>query len=179
MFFKKKRTLKQQLIIMTFIAMVMFAFCYAMVPIYNVFCKVAGINGKTADKPQPLITKVDKSRMVSIELISMNDNNQATSFKATDKKFEFHPGEYVKTQFTVKNLTDKPLVVQAIPSVSPNQASNHVKKVECFCFQKQYLAPNEEVELPLKFTIDPALSYKINQLSLAYTLFDITDKERG
>tara|TARA_R110002110_G_scaffold271566_3_gene486991 strand:+ start:17571 stop:18119 length:549 start_codon:yes stop_codon:yes gene_type:complete len=174
---KVKKSLKKQLAIMTFTVMAMFAFCYALVPIYNVFCQVVGLNGKTPDKPQPLIAKVDTSRTIELELMGMMNENTATIFQPADKKFTMHPGEYVKTHFTVKNLTNRPMVVQAIPSVSPNIAGNHVKKVECFCFQKQYLAANEEATLPLKFTVDPAISYKVNHMTLAYTLFDITDKE--
>lgn len=174
---KEKKSLKKQLVIMVFAVMAMFAFCYALVPLYNVFCQVAGLNGKTPDKPQPLITKVDTSRTIELELMGMMNENTPTTFKPADKKFTMHPGEYVQTHFIVKNLTSHAMVVQAIPSVSPNIAGNHVKKVECFCFQKQYLAPNEEVTLPLKFTIDPAISYKIKHMTLAYTLFDITDKE--
>lgn len=174
---EKKLSLKKQLVIMVFVVVAMFAFCYALVPLYNVFCQVTGINGKTNDKPQPLITKVDKNRTVTIELMGMTNENTLTTFTPKDKKFTLHPGEYIQTAFLVKNLTDHPIVIQAIPSVSPNTAANHIKKVECFCFRKQYLAAHEEMELPLKFTIDPAISHKVSQLSLAYTLFDITDKE--
>ncbi|MGE4349796.1 MAG: cytochrome c oxidase assembly protein [Candidatus Berkiella sp.] len=171
------KKLRKHLIIMAFAVIAMFAFCYALVPLYNVFCQVTGLNGKTTDKPQPLIRTVDQNRNVTIELLSMTNQNTAAEFEPGDKKFTLHPGEYVQTHFRVKNLTSRPMVVQAIPSVSPNIAANYIKKVECFCFQKQYLAANEEAELTLKFTIDPAMSHKINQLSLAYTLFDITDKE--
>lgn len=171
------KSLKKQLYMMALIVVLMFGFCYALVPLYNKFCQVTGLNGKTNDRPQPLISKVDKNRSITIELLSETNENTPATFKASDKKFTFHPGEYVRTSYKVKNLTNRPMVVQAIPSVSPNQAANHVKKIECFCFQKQYLAPNEEVELPLKFTVDPAMSHKVHQMSLAYTLFDITDKE--
>lgn len=173
----KTKSLGKQLIIMTLLVAFMFGFCYLLVPIYNVMCKATGLNGKTSDRPQPLITKVDEARNVTIELLSTTNENTPATFKANDKKFTLHPGEYVRTSYKVKNLTSRPMVVQAIPSVSPNLAASHIKKIECFCFQKQYLEPNEEVELPLKFTIDPALSHKFNHLTLAYTLFDITDKE--
>lgn len=169
--------MQKQLVIMGIIVVLMFGFCYALVPIYNVFCKVTGLNGKTVDRPQPLISKIDQNRTITIELLSMTHENPPVMFTAGDKKFSFHPGEYILTHYTVKNLTDRPMVVQAIPSVSPNTAANHIKKIECFCFQKQYLEPNETLDLPLKFTVDPVLSSKVNQLTLAYTLFDITDKE--
>lgn len=173
----KTKAMRKHLIIMVLAVAGMFGFCYALVPLYNVFCEVTGLNGKTDDKPQPLITKVDKNRTITIELLSSTNEHTPAEFKSGHKKFSLHPGEYVQTHFTVKNLTNRPMVVQAIPSVSPNIGASHIKKVECFCFKKQYLAPNETAELPLKFTIDPAISHKISQMSLAYTLFDITDKE--
>jgi cytochrome c oxidase assembly protein subunit 11 len=170
----KGTKLRKHLIIMSIAVIGMFGFCYALVPMYNVMCKIAGTNGKIDGRPQPLITKVDKSRTVTVELLSTLNKDMPGEFKAQDKKFSLHPGEYVETKYWVKNLTNSPMVVQAIPSVAPGLAAKHIKKIECFCFQRQELAPNEGVWLPLKFTVDPAISHKLQTLTLAYTLFDVT-----
>lgn len=169
--------LKKHLIVMSAIVVGMFAFCFALVPLYSVFCKVTGLNGKTSGKVQPLITKVDKSRTVTVELLATLNGSLPTQkgeFLAKTKKVTLHPGEYVTTSYWVKNLTDKPMIVQAIPSVAPGLAANHIKKIECFCFQRQPLEANQGQEMRLVFTVDPALPTNIKTITLAYTLFDVT-----
>lgn len=168
------KRLKKQLLIMTAIVVGMFAFCYALVPIYTVFCKVTGLNGKTDGQSQPMITKVDKSRTVTVELLATVNQSLPGEFLALDKKFTLHPGEYVTTSYRVKNLTQQAMTVQAIPSVTPGLAARHIKKIECFCFTKQPLEPLEDKEMPLVFTVDPALPTNIQTITLAYTLFDVT-----
>jgi cytochrome c oxidase assembly protein subunit 11 len=170
----QSKRLKKHLIILGFAVLGSFAFCFALVPLYNVFCKVAGTNGKIDGRPQPIIAKVDKNRMVTVELVSTLNKDTQAEFVAQDKKFYFHPGEYVETKYWVKNLTNQPMIVQAIPSVAPGQTAKHIKKIECFCFSRQELGPGEGMWLPLKFTVDPVINKKFSTLTLAYTLFDVT-----
>ncbi|MCS5710083.1 cytochrome c oxidase assembly protein [Candidatus Berkiella aquae] len=169
--------LKKQLLIMLAIVAGMFLFCFALVPLYNVFCKVTGLNGKTAPTAQAPVGKVDKSRTVTVELLTtLNHAMPPGEFSGKDRKVTLHPGEYVTTSYRVKNLTNQPRVVQAIPSVTPGLAAKHVNKVECFCFVHQPLNPLEEKEFRLVFTVDPALPAQYHTLTLSYTLFDVTDK---
>ena len=74
------------------------------------------------------------------------------------------------------NNTDKAMIGQVIPSVSPGRGAEYFHKTECFCFERQELAAGEKIELPVRFIVDPALPQEIGSLSLGYTLFDITDK---
>lgn len=171
------KKIRKQLMIMLAIVVGMFGFCYALVPIYNVFCQVTGLNGKTSNEAQKNLFKVDKSRTVTIELLAtLNESLTVGSgeFTAKTKKYTLHPGETITTSYWVKNLTHEPKVVQAIPSVTPGLAARHIKKIECFCFQKQPLNAQEGKEMPLVFTIDPALPTNVKTITLAYTLFDVT-----
>lgn len=173
-----KPRLKKHLTIMLAVIVGMFAFCFALVPLYNVFCKVTGLNGKTAATAQtPIATaKVDTTRRVTVELLTTLNENISTEFAGKDKKMMLHPGEYVTTSYRVKNLTNKPMVVQAIPSVTPGLVAKHVNKIECFCFVHQPLKPLEEKEFRLVFTVDPAIPAQYQTLTLSYTLFDVTEK---
>ena len=172
----KAKRLKKHLLIMTLAVIFMFGFCYAMVPFYNVLCKATGLNGKVDNsKSLPTIGKVDTSRTITVELTSNLNEQLPGEFQAAHKKLTLHPGEYVTTSYWVKNLTDKPMTVQAIPSVSPGIAANHIKKVECFCFAHQHLEANQGMDMPLRFTIDPAIPTSVHTLTLAYTLFNITE----
>jgi cytochrome c oxidase assembly protein subunit 11 len=173
----QKKPIKKQLYIMLGIVVGMFAFGFALVPIYSVFCKVTGLNGKVDTTPTFTASHVDMTRTVTVELLAtLNDSlpPHCGEFRAEHKKFVLHPGEFVTTSYYIKNLTDKEMAVQAIPSVTPGLAAKHIQKVECFCFQRQPLNPLEGKAMPLVFTVSPNLPKDIHTLSLAYTLFDVT-----
>lgn len=173
-----KPRLKKHMFIMLAVIAGMFAFCFALVPLYNVFCKVTGLNGKTENTAQTAIAsaKVDMQREVTVELLTTLNESISTEFTGKDRKITLHPGEYVTTSYRVKNLTNKPMVVQAIPSVTPGLVAKHVNKIECFCFVHQPLKPLEEKEFRLVFTVDPAIPEQFHTLTLSYTLFDVTDR---
>jgi cytochrome c oxidase assembly protein subunit 11 len=172
----QQASIKKQLRIMLIIVVGMFGFCFALVPIYNVFCQATGLNGKTSGQARRPVAKVDYDRKVTVELLATLNEFIPCEFSPIHKKHTFHPGEYMETVFRVKNLTDKPMVVQAIPSVTPGLGARHINKVECFCFVRQPLEPNEEKDFPLVYTVDPLLPHGMKTLTLAYTLFDVTDR---
>ena len=75
-------------------------------------------------------------------------------------------------QFMAKNLTEDDKVGQAVPSVAPISASDHFKKIECFCFENQSFRANEERAMPLQFIVDPNLPEFVDTITLQYTLYD-------
>lgn len=170
--------LKKHVLRLILLGIFMFGFAFALIPFYNAFCKVTGLNGKTALNDNPDIKKIsiDTARFVSVQLTANVDAYTQASFKAEHEKYSFHPGEFVQTNFRVKNLTDRPMTIQAIPSVSPGQGAKHVKKIVCFCFQKQQLAAHQEMIMPLRFTVGAELPKRYKTLTLSYTLFDVTQR---
>ncbi|MDI1352081.1 MAG: cytochrome c oxidase assembly protein, partial [bacterium] len=90
-----------------------------------------------------------------------------------------HPGEIVKLAFYAENKTGHRMIVQAIPSVTPGLAAKYLKKTECFCFTQQTLNGHEAMEMPLLFHLDTELPAHINTVTLAYTLFDVTDRAKN
>ena len=97
-------------------------------------------------------------------------------FKSETSQVKIRTGVQQSVLFVFENTTDKDMVGQVIPSVSPGRGAEYFHKTECFCFEQQLLAAGERIELPVRFIIDPALPKEIGSLSLGYTLFDITDK---
>lgn len=169
----------KQLKIMLLVVGGMFAFCFALVPLYSVFCKVTGLNGKTEQTPaaQTVNQEVDISRTITVELLAtLNQSlpDGSSEFRTETRKFSIHPGELIHTSFWVKNRTPENVTVQAIPSVSPGLAAKHFKKIECFCFQHQPLQGNEGKDMPLVFTVSADLPKHIHTVTLAYTLFKIS-----
>lgn len=156
----------------------MFGFGFALVPLYDVLCEQLGINGKTSSTASnyQAIT-VDTSRVVTVEFISQVQTGMPWKFEPQTKRLEVHPGELIHTAFLARNLSDRAVIGQAIPSVSPGQGAAYFNKTECFCFNQQHLAASTSAELPLIFFVDPQLPESIHTLTLSYTLYDITDKQ--
>jgi cytochrome c oxidase assembly protein Cox11 len=47
----------------------------------------------------------------------------------------------------------------------------YVDLQQCFCFEEQIYPPNEEINLPLSFTITPDLPEGIHTITFGYTLY--------
>ena len=150
----------------------MFCFGFALVPLYNVFCKVTGINGKTG--PQVTLSNSlheDVSRRISVEFTTTLNESMPWEFRALQESVEVHPGKPTRVDFIAKNTTNHTMTGQAIPSVAPGLAAQYMHKTECFCFSQQTLAAGEEKLMPVIFYIDPEIPADIHQLTLSYTFF--------
>ncbi|MBI2786678.1 MAG: cytochrome c oxidase assembly protein, partial [Legionella longbeachae] len=118
------------LITLTVIVVGMFAFGFALIPIYNSLCKNLGINGKT--NPEAIAydaskTKIAKNREVTVEFVATNNSGVPWEFYPKIKKIKVHPGEIAKLSFYAENKTDHQMTVQAIPSVTPGIAAKYLK----------------------------------------------------
>ena len=155
------------------LAVAMFGFGYLLVPFYNVFCQVAGINGKTGNIATEEAEKltIDKNRTVTVEFDTNINGSLPWSFSAGQHELKVHPGEITDAMFVAENNSDNSIVGQAIPSVAPQIASLYFKKTECFCFTQQTLAPRERKEMLVRFVVNPDLPKDITTLTLSYTFF--------
>ncbi len=160
----------------------MFGFGFAMVPLYNVFCQVTGINGKTGgavDAETALSETVDKERVITVEFVSAVSAGLPWEFRPVVKKMKVHPGEMNEALYFARNQSNNTVVGQAIPSVAPGRAAKHFKKVECFCFTQQTLGPREERDMPVRFVIDSELPPEVTTVTLSYTFYESAAKGRG
>ncbi|MCX7814907.1 MAG: cytochrome c oxidase assembly protein [Tepidimonas ignava] len=161
------------------VALGMFAFGYALVPIYRAICEATGINilalgernlpGKA--KTDPVNTQVDTSRTITVEF----DTNVRGPwhFKPAVRSVEVHPGQLTTVMYEFQNVQNRTMAAQAIPSYAPRQAANHFTKLECFCFNQYTLAPGEKREWPVAFVIDPKLPKDVKTITLSYTFFEV------
>ncbi len=154
-------------------ALAMFGFGYALVPLYNVFCDITGLNGKTgeitAESASELI--VDYDRIVTVQFDTNVNSALPWQFKVRDKTLKVHPGEVTEAVFIAVNTSASEVTGQAVPSVSPSQASLYFNKTECFCFSRQTLAGHEQKEMVVRFVVETGLPKKISTLTLSYTFF--------
>ncbi len=161
------------------LSIAMFGFGYALVPLYDVFCDITGLNGKTGTIAEGQIENltVDKDRVVTVEFDTNVNSELPWSFKAMDKKLRVSPGDIADAVFLVENKSSKPITGQAIPSVAPAQASIYFNKTECFCFAQQTLAPGEKKEMLVRFVVDSKIPEKISTMTLSYTYFMAPEQE--
>ena len=150
----------------------MFGFGFALVPLYDVFCDITGINGKTGEQyisDTPI--QIDTSREIKVEFLANLNADMPWEFKPLTRSVRVHPGEASRIEYVARNKTDRDIVGQAIPSVSPGLAAAHFQKTECFCFTEQILKAGEEKIMPVVFMIDPSVDEDIHEVTLAYTFF--------
>ncbi len=153
----------------------MFIFAvFVLPPIYDVFCEITGLGGKTGGRYEVVDAGVDNSRTVKVQFVTTNNGAMPWEFSPLVYQVEVHPGEATEAMFFAKNRTSKDMVAQAIPSITPLNAAAFFHKTECFCFNQQPLAAGAEAELPLVFIVDRDLPRAIKTITLSYTLFDIT-----
>lgn len=167
---------KKLIVILVGIVLGMCAFAYALVPIYNTLCRSFGINGKPDLTPELPSAAIEHNRSVNVEFLTTENKSLPWKFYPKVKKMTVHPGESARVIYYVENQSDHTMIVQAIPSITPGPAARYFKKTECFCFTQQTLKAHESMELSLLFHLDPRLSKDVNTLTLAYTLFDVTNR---
>jgi cytochrome c oxidase assembly protein subunit 11 len=168
------------------IAALMFGFGYALVPLYRAICDALGINvlstselrtaafGRESAAPN---TQVDRSRTITVEFDA--NARGPWDFKPAQRSIEVHPGELATVMYEFRNVQDRTMAAQAIPSYAPKQASPHFNKLECFCFNEYTLAPGESRRWPVAFVIDPRLPKDVRTITLSYTFFEVRGKVTG
>jgi len=158
----------------------MFGFGFALVPLYDVFCDITGLNGKTGGRYdyEAAEVSVNTDRLVTVQFRTVNNGGMSWDFWPEVSQIDVHPGEMVEVMFYARNPSGETMVGQAVPSVSPFRVADLMRKTECFCFTHQPLMAGETAEMPLRFFVDQAIPENVSKLTLSYTLFDVTENFR-
>jgi cytochrome c oxidase assembly protein subunit 11 len=164
------------------VALGMFGFGYALVPLYLAICEATGINilalgekelpgSGNARLASPKNSQVDTSRTITVEFDA--NARGPWQFKPMQNSIQVHPGEMATVMYEFQNVQDRTMSAQAIPSYAPHQAGPHFNKVECFCFNQYTLAPGEKKQWPVVFVVDKKLSKDVTTITLSYTFFEV------
>ncbi|MEQ1806816.1 MAG: cytochrome c oxidase assembly protein [Burkholderiaceae bacterium] len=164
------------------IACLMFGFGYALVPVYKAICTALGINVLSIAERQAsgnawkadANTQIDLSRTITVEFDA--NARGPWEFKPAKRFVDVHPGEMATVVYQFRNVQNRTMAAQAIPSYAPMQAMPHFNKVECFCFTEHTLKPGETREWPVTFVIDPKLPKDVRTITLSYTFFEVGGK---
>jgi cytochrome c oxidase assembly protein subunit 11 len=152
-----------------------FAFGWALVPLYGVLCKVAGIgNVQAKEGPAVVHEAVDPNREVTIEFVADPASVGSFEFRPVVASMRVHPGKLYDAEFYARNLTSAASVAQAVPSISPGAAAQYFHKTQCFCFSPQRFQAGEGRNMPVRFIVDQHLPASVDKLTLAYTFYDTT-----
>ncbi|SHE89391.1 cytochrome c oxidase assembly protein subunit 11 [Modicisalibacter ilicicola DSM 19980] len=167
----------QRTVTKTLIALLMMVgFTIALVPLYDVFCQITGLNGKSASQPRAVVSgEVDESRYVTVQFITRTGSGLPWRLEALNRQVRVHPGQAYEVRFAFVNHGKTASRGRAVPSVSPSEASLHLRKVTCFCFQEQRLEAGEKLELPMMFQLSSDLPEGIHTVTLAYTLYPVAE----
>ena len=164
------------------VALAMFGFGYALVPIYNAICEMTGVNilalGEQAVPGERATlatnTQVDLSRTITVEFDA--NTSGPWHFRPAQSSLEVHPGEMTTVMYEFQNTQNRRMAAQAIPSYAPQQAAAHFNKLDCFCFNQYTLDAGEKKSWPVVFVIDPKLSKDVKTITLSYTFFEVGGK---
>ncbi|HBR96991.1 MAG TPA: cytochrome c oxidase assembly protein [Gammaproteobacteria bacterium] len=155
----------------------MFGFGYLMVPLYDIICDVAGLNGKTgraeANVAQAVVADAD--RQITVEFVGIINGYGGWEFAPNQVSMRVHPGKLYNTSYFARNLSNFAVAGQAVPSVAPSAAAKYFNKTECFCFTRQVFEAGGERDMPLTFIIDPDIPHTIDTVTLSYTFFKLDE----
>ncbi|HJV67797.1 cytochrome c oxidase assembly protein [Ideonella sp.] len=174
-----RRDHRQMVVKLLVVTAAMFAFGYALVPLYKHICEALGINvlslGENGGRRErPANTQVDTSRSITIEFDA--NARGPWDFKPAVASVQVHPGELATVMYEFRNRQDRVMAAQAIPSYAPHQAAAHFNKLECFCFNEYTLQPGEAKQWPVVFYVDPKLPKDVTTITLSYTFFEVGGK---
>jgi cytochrome c oxidase assembly protein subunit 11 len=153
----------------------MFAFGFALVPLYDVVCRLTGLNGKGVEAVSSAYAgEVDKGRSVTVQFLSSVNTKLPFDFRPDTGTLTVHPGELYATSFFAANESSAEVTAQAVATYAPGEAARYVHKTECFCFTKESFGPHESKHMPVRFYIDPAIPKDIGTVTISYTYFNVT-----
>jgi len=160
----------------TVAAVLMFGFAFALIPLYNTFCEITGLNGKTSGQVAKDVLKkqeVDENRVITVQFDASVNSKLNWEFRPTELDMQVIPGKLYHTEFYAKNLSDVAITGRATYSVTPGKASLYFNKTECFCFTEQTLKAHEEVVMPVTFIVDTNLTKGVDIMTLSYIFYKL------
>jgi len=155
------------------VAVVFAAFGFAMAPLYDVFCRLTGLNGRTNAVAAAVTPRyaVDEHRWIKVEFMSHTMPGVPIELEPERFSMEIHPGALIRANYVAHNRGDRTFVGQAVPSITPATATRYVQKIQCFCFSQQTFGPGERRTLPVVFVISPKMDADLRTVTLSYTFF--------
>ncbi|MDX1970974.1 MAG: cytochrome c oxidase assembly protein [Candidatus Sumerlaeia bacterium] len=163
------------LMILASIGVVMFLFAFANVPLFGMLCSALGIPlspleprvvaSEPTDREVKMIFLGTKSGDIPLQVSPVNTLQMARL------------GEVVTNDYRFVNLSDRWVYFYPIHTLQPIAVADLIDLSKCFCFNPQKIAPGARVTLPVVYQISSDLPENYNNLTMNYTMFEITEAE--
>lgn len=146
---------------------------YASVPLYAMFCSLTGFGGATRVGTAPAAA-IDRD--ITIRFDANVAPGLKWAFAPVAREMTVKIGATSLAHYTATNRTPSETHGNATYNVSPPQAGAYFVKMQCFCFEEQALGPNETMDMPVVFFVDPAIVddpdlKTLKNITLSYTFF--------
>ncbi|MGH8177521.1 MAG: cytochrome c oxidase assembly protein [Steroidobacter sp.] len=165
---------RKHAIALLLVAVGMFGFAFALVPLYETFCEWTGLNGRTSVRARAAEgAPATAAREVTIQFLAQAGNGLPWEFRPVDKELRVRLGALTTTRFYVRNRASSEITGQAVPSVAPGRAAPYLNKLECFCFSQQRLDAGAQTQMPVSFYVATDLPQQIRTLTLSYTFLPV------
>ena len=164
-------------VVATFVAMI--GLTYASVPLYRAFCAATGFAGTTqVAKAGPAQTGV---RTLTVRFDGNVGPGLPWTFTPETPEITLRTGQTATVYYNVRNDAGRAITARAEYNVTPDVVGGYFDKISCFCFSEQTVGPNETVEMPVVFFLDPALERDkslaaVDSVTLSYTFFPVRDR---
>jgi cytochrome c oxidase assembly protein subunit 11 len=150
---------------------------FASVPLYRMFCAATGYGGTTqraAAAPQDV-----SKALITVRFDSQTAPDLAWDFQPLVPEVRVHPGEQQQVFFRAVNRSHEGITGRAVYNVTPTKTGIYFDKLQCFCFNEQYLAPGESKDMGVVFFVDPDLlkdpdTNDVHTITLSYSMFKAT-----
>ncbi len=150
-----------------------FALGFALVPLYDKLCTLAGVQGHRTPPASVAGPAGPSSRVITLQFQTHLPNASHWDFRPQVASLQIHPGQLYQADFVAHNLSTDAVTAQAVMEIEPAQAAAWLHKTECFCFTPQNFRGGEQRTLPVRFFVDPALPATLDHLTLAYSFYDL------
>lgn len=153
----------------------MFAFGYANVPLFQMFCSAVGIQVQNPDNIRvgtlDADGEVDTGRDLKVLFTTTVNDGLPVVFESSKSRATVHPGATDQVDYRFVNLSADTLYFRPVHSVYPAEANKKYDMIKCFCFQDMILLPHEEQVHPLVYSFHTDLEAKVQRVTMHYTLF--------
>ena len=152
---------------------------------YKTFCEKTGYTGLGIKQKKFEYSKIHNParihRKFSIHFQALSEPDLGWSFFPLQDSVEVNAGETVLAFFRAYNDNEDPMIGISAYVVQPDEVVQYFSKIQCFCFDEQMLNPNEEVDLPLFFYLDPKICEdpvlsEVKEITLMYTFYKSQDQ---
>jgi len=138
------------------VVFLMVGLAFASVPLYDLFCRVTGFGG-TTQLSQSLPDKT-LDRKMTVNFTTAVNSKLHWDFDAEQSSITLNIGQDALINFIAENNGDEPVAGTAVYNVTPLKAGKYFHKTQCFCFDYQILKPNQKMNFPVVFYIDPSIA---------------------